>query len=192
MDNTKIAVQNLTNNDVVYIDDNGGIARRMVFHAQQTIPVEKEVIERMQYDTGGAVLLKDFLSVKDDDMRTDIGIPADQIEYNWTKEDVKNLLTSGEEDALRDALDFAPQGIIDMIIDMAVAMPLNDRNKVEIIAEATGRNIEMMINNKLQYEKASEKAPEKATQRRTTPKAQPGRRVPSQKELEKEASENNE
>lgn len=192
MDNTKIAVQNLTNNDVVYIDDNGGIARRMVFHAQQTIPVEKEVIERMQYDTGGAVLLKDFLSVKDDDMRTDIGIPADQIEYNWTKEDVKNLLTSGEEDALRDALDFAPQGIIDMIIDMAVAMPLNDRNKVEIIAEATGRNIEMMINNKLQYEKASEKASEKATQRRTTPKAQPGRRVPSQKELEKEASENNE
>lgn len=192
MDNTKIAVQNLTNNDVVYIDDNGGIARRMVFHAQQTIPVEKEVIERMQYDTGGAVLLKDFLSVKDDDMRTNIGIPADQIEYNWTKEDVKNLLTSGEEDALRDALDFAPQGIVDMIIDMAVAMPLNDRNKVEIIAEATGRNIEMMINNKLQYEKASEKAPEKATQRRTTTKAQPGRRVPSQKELEKEAAENNE
>lgn len=192
MDNTKIAVQNLTNNDVVYIDDNGGVARRMVFHAQQTILVEKEVIERMQYDTGGAVLLKDFLSVKDEDMRADIGIPEDQIEYNWTKEDVKNLLTSGEEDALRDALDFAPQGIIDMIIDMAVAMPLNDRNKVEIIAEATGRNIEMMINNKLQYEKASDKAPEKNTQRRSTPKAQPGRRVPSQKELDKEASENNE
>ena len=192
MDNTKIAVQNLTDNDVVYIDDNGGIARRMVFHAQQTIQVEKEVIERMQYDTGGSILLKDFLSVKDEDMRADIGIPEDQIEYNWTKEDVKNLLTSGEEDALRDALDFAPQGIIDMIIDMAVDMPLNDRNKVEIIAEATGRNIEMMINNKLQYEKASDKAPEKNTQRRSTQKAQPGRRVPSQKELDKEASENNE
>lgn len=192
MDSTKIAVQNLTNNDVVYIDDNGGIVRRMVFHAQQTIPVEKDVIERMQYDTGGAVLLKDFLSVKDEDMRESIGVPSDQIEYNWTKDDVKKLLTSGEEDALRDALDFAPQGIIDMIIDMAVAMPLNDRNKVEIIAEATGRNIEMMINNKLQYEKAFEKTPEKATQRRTATKAQPGRRVPSQKELEKEAAENNE
>lgn len=192
MDNTKIAVQNLTNNDVVYIDDNGGIIRRMVFHAQQTLPVEKEVIERMQYDTGGAILLKDFLSVKDEDMRSSIGVPADQIEYNWTKKDVKELLTSGEEDALRDALDFAPQGIVDMIIDMAVDMPLNDRNKVEIISEASGRNIEMMINNKLQYEKASEKAPEKTTQRRTTAKAQPGRRVPSQKELEKEASENNE
>lgn len=192
MDNTKIAVQNLTDNDVVYIDDNGGISRRMVFHAQQTIPVEKEVIERMQYDTGGSILLKDFLSVKDEDMRADIGIPEDQIEYNWTKEDVKNLLTSGEEDALRDALDFAPQGIIDMIIDMAVDMPLNDRNKVEIIAEATGRNIEMMINNKLQYEKSTDKAPVKTAQRRSTPKAQPGRRVPSQKELDKEASENNE
>lgn len=82
MSNEKILVQNLTDNDVIYIDDNGGINRRIVFHSQQTMPFEKDMIERMRYDRGGSVLLKDFLSVKDEDVRAEIGIPADQIEYD--------------------------------------------------------------------------------------------------------------
>lgn len=183
MEETRVAVQNLTNNDVVYIDDNGGISRRHVFHPQQSIQVEKSLIERMQYDRGGSVLLKDYLSVKDAEIKKEIGIPEDQIEYDWTDKDVRTLLTSGSEDELRDALDFAPQGIKDMIVDMAVNMPLQNRNKTEIIAEMTGRNIETMISNKLKVESTSAPAAPKNTKRRAA-KAEPGRRVPSAKEVE--------
>lgn len=188
MSEEKIVVQNLTNNNITYIDDNGGLKRRFVFRAQQSIPMDKDVINRMSYDTGGARLLKEFLSVKNEEVRESIGVPNDQIEYDWTSKDVIELLTNGEEDALKDALDFAPQGIIDMIVDEAVEMPLSDRNKIEIITEMTGRNVENMISNKLNYEKAmsatSEKTAEKPSKRRTAKKAEPGRRVQSAKEIE--------
>lgn len=188
MSEEKIVVQNLTNNNITYIDDNGGLKRRFVFRAQQSIPMDKDIIDRMSYDTGGARLLKEFLSVKNEEVRESIGIPGDQIEYDWTSKDVIELLKNGEEDALKDALDFAPQGIIDMIVDEAVALPLSDRNKVEIITEMTGCNVESMISNKLNYEKAmnatSEKIVEKPSKRRIAKKAEPGHRVQSAKEIE--------
>lgn len=179
MSNEKILVQNLTDNDVIYIDDNGGINRRIVFHSQQTMPFEKDMIERMRYDRGGSVLLKDFLSVKDEDVRAEIGIPSDQIEYDWTTADVKELLLNGSDDALRDALEFGPKAIQELIVSQAVAIPLGNRDKINIISEMTNKNLENMIKNKLEFEKDKE-APTPKSGRRV--KAEPGRRVQGAKE----------
>lgn len=182
MSNEKILVQNLTDNDVIYIDDNGGISRRIVFHSQQTMPFEKDMIERMRYDRGGSVLLKDFLSVKDEEIRTEIGIPADQIEYDWTAADVKELLINGSDDALRDALEFGPKAIQELIVSQAVSLPLGNRDKVNIISEMTDKNIESMIKNKLDFEKGKEAPAPKTGRRVQSTKAEPGRRVVGAKE----------
>jgi hypothetical protein len=43
--------------------------------------------------------------------------------------DVKELILNGSLDAWKDALDFAPAGVIDLIKDFSVKLPLTDYNK---------------------------------------------------------------
>lgn len=150
----KVMVRNLTNNDVVYIDNNGGVSSRIVFHGQQEMPISKELLDRMRYDMGGSTLVRDYLSVKDEAFREEIGVPEDQIEYDYKQEDVIKLLKSNNIDAIADALDFGPLGIKEMIVDEAVMLPINNRDLMVLIYEKTGRNVELMIKNQEDLMKA--------------------------------------
>lgn len=160
----KVMVRNLTNNDVVYIDNNGGVSSRIVFHGQQEMPISKDLLDRMRYDIGGSTLVRDYLSVKDEAFREEIGVPEDQIEYDYKQEDVIKLLKGNNIDAIADALDFGPLGIKEMIVDEAVMLPINNRDLMVLIYEKTGRNIELMIKNQEELMKAKAEAgePEKA------------------------------
>lgn len=167
-DKKMILVQNLTNDDVIYIDNDGGVERRIIFKPQQTQELPEDMIERMSYDIGGSRLLTDYLSVKDDEIRQRIGVPADQIEYDYTKEEVIANLKSNDLNVILDMLDFAPEGIIEMMVTEAVNLPITNRDVMKAISEKTGKNIEMMINNKEQYEKetkSDETQPEKSRRR---------------------------
>lgn len=156
----KVMVRNLTNNDVVYIDNNGGISSRIVFHGQQEMPISKDLLDRMRYDIGGSTLVRDYLSVKDEAFREEIGVPEDQIEYDYKQEDVIKLLKDNNIDAIADALDFGPLGIKEMIVDEAVMLPINNRDLMVLIYEKTGRNVELMIKNQEELTKARAEAGE--------------------------------
>lgn len=160
----KVMVRNLTNNDVVYIDNNGGVSSRIVFHGQQEMPISKDLLDRMRYDIGGSTLVRDYLSVKDEAFREEIGVPEDQIEYDYKQEDVIKLLKDNNIDAIADALDFGPLGIKEMIVDEAVMLPINNRDLMVLIYEKTGRNVELMIKNQEELMKARAEAgePEKS------------------------------
>ena len=160
----KVMVRNLTNNDVVYIDNNGGISSRIVFHGQQEMPISKDLLDRMRYDIGGSTLVRNYLSVKDEAFREEIGVPEDQIEYDYKQEDVIKLLKDNNIDAIADALDFGPLGIKEMIVDEAVMLPINNRDLMVLIYEKTGRNVELMIKNQEELTKARAEAgePEKS------------------------------
>jgi hypothetical protein len=43
---------------------------------------------------------------------------------------VRNLLASGSLDSLLDALDFAPDGVIELIKTISVSLPLSDTQKM--------------------------------------------------------------
>lgn len=156
----KVMVRNLTNNDVVYIDNNGGVSSRIVFHGQQEMPISKDLLDRMRYDVGGSTLVRDYLSVKDETFREEIGVPEDQIEYDYKQEDVIKLLKDNNIDAIADALDFGPLGIKEMIVDEAVMLPINNRDLMVLIYEKTGRNVELMIKNQEELMKARAEAGE--------------------------------
>ena len=156
----KVMVRNLTNNDVVYIDNNGGISSRIVFHGQQEMPISKDLLDRMRYDIGGSTLVRNYLSVKDEAFREEIGVPEDQIEYDYKQEDVIKLLKDNNIDAIADALDFGPLGIKEMIVDEAVMLPINNRDLMVLIYEKTGRNVELMIKNQEELTKARAEAGE--------------------------------
>ena len=68
-------------------------------------------------------------------------------EYNYSEEDVKKLILTGSLDSFLDALDFAPAGVLDMIKDFSVSLPMADMNKMQAMQEKLGFNVRLAIEN---------------------------------------------
>ena len=94
-------------------------------------------------------------------------LPYAEPEYFYDKNDVDFLLERGTLDQLRDALDFAPAGVIDLIREQAVTNELNDMRKREAILEATNFNVTKAIEIKRQSQEDKPVAEIKT--RRTAP-----------------------
>ena len=137
-------------------------------------------LQKVYARSGGAVLFKDYLAIEDKDIAEEFGVSEDLFthEYSWTKEDVVELLKNPDKmDELKDALDFAPEGIINLIVDTAVELRVPDVNKRQVITEATGKNINSMIANQIELDKQiaearGEKESKKPTQRRASAKTE--------------------
>ena len=96
-------------------------------------------------------------------------------EYYLDDEGVKNLLKNGSVDALLDCLDFAPDGVIDLVQKYAIELPVTDTRKIQAIKEKTGFDVSLALKHKaeLEAEAAAEAEEtgsgmkvERATQRR--------------------------
>ena len=151
--NQKIKVTNRDNGHIGYtIPDLNNLTR--TFAANETKEVTMNELRKLSYIPGGKVLLKDYLVL---DNKEAIEELLDQVEpeYFYTEEDVKNLLENGSLDALKDCLDYAPIGTIDLVKKLAVELPLNDVAKREAILEMTGFNIDsaIMVNKETHEDK---------------------------------------
>ena len=101
-------------------------------------------------------------------------------EYYYGEEDVKNLLEKGSLDELKDCLDFAPEGTVELVKKAAVETELNDIRKRNAIQEATGFNINSAI--EINKETSEERPEETKVRRASAPKKEDaqvstGRRV---------------
>ena len=189
-DNELIKVQNLTDHSVVYYAYTG---QRRFFEGQQVLPIPAGELRQLNYTKGGRVLIQDYLAVKNTELAIELGVEEPEAEYSWTLDDVDNLLLEGSTDALEDALEFGPAGIVDSIVDRAVILRIDDMNKRRIIEQYTSFNIDNMIkmveesetaieNEEGMVQKIGESAPkrkrrvqpeaEKPKQRRVTPKVE--------------------
>src|SRR5699024_6283548 len=92
------------------------------------------------YLPGGKTILEDYLIIENEEAVTEL-LGEVEPEYNYTEEDIKYLLEKGTLDQLKDTLDFAPSGVIDLVKDIAVKTELNDINKRNAIFEKTGFNV---------------------------------------------------
>ena len=144
-------------------------------------------LEKLSYLPGGPVMLKDFLMIGDKNALEFLSIEIEP-EYYYTEKEVRELLISGSLDALKDCLDFAPQGVIELIKEISVDISLPDTNKREAILAATGFSVNNAIQvKKIMNEDIDEKAPEKPVRRVATEEsaAAPKRRTaPSYKVVE--------
>lgn len=145
LDEDKVKVQNLTDSKVAYMAPETNVLRE--FEGQQTRDIPAGEL-RMLYSTkGGKTLIEDYLSVKSPELAKEFNISDDSFEheYNWTTKDVDTVLQYGSLDALKDALEFGPEGIKDLIVDRAVQLKTPDNNKLSAIKEFTGRDVAKMI-----------------------------------------------
>lgn len=163
-------IVNVTNRDagqVVYSLPDRGIKR--TFNAGESKKIELEELRQLSYATGGEFLLKNCLVVNNTDALSALNIEVEP-EYFYTEAEVKTLLTTGTLDELEDCLNFAPEGVIDLVKKIAVDEEIPDTRKRKLITEKTGFSIDNAINvNHIMSEETEETAEVPTKTRKAAP-----------------------
>lgn len=142
-DDEKIKIRNLCDHVVCYSVTDGP---RRELAPNQSIVVTAGELRQLNSEYGGSMLLRDYIQVQNDELANEFGFNVEETpEYQWSREDVDRALTEEPIEVLEDALDFAPRGIVDLIINRSVAIELPDNRKREVIFEKTGKDITKMI-----------------------------------------------
>lgn len=141
--NTLIKVTNRDNGSVGYtIPDLNNLHRS--FSPGEVKEITMEELRKLSYIPGGKGILTKYLVVHNEDAVAEL-LTAVEPEYYYTEEDVKNLLLNGTLDQLKDCLDFAPEGTINLVTQLAVDLKLNDIAKRKAIQESTGFSVDAAV-----------------------------------------------
>lgn len=155
---TLIKVTNRDNGVVGYtVPDLGNLHR--TFEKGETKEIPMEELRKLSYLPGGDIIIKDCLIINNKEALEELFLDNIEPEYFYTEEDIKRLMTTGTLDEFLDCLDFAPNGVVDLIKDMAVKMPLNDVEKRDAIKEKTGFDVTKAIQVNKETEESAEAAP---------------------------------
>lgn len=153
----KISVKNRSAGSVVYsVPD---LKVRRDFRAGEVKVVDIDELRQLSYTQGGAILISEYLQILDKPARDEVAGPVEP-EYNYSEEDVKKLILTGSLDSFLDALDFAPVGVLDMIKDLSVSLPMVDMNKMRALQDKLGFDVQRAIANN-QADEAPEAPPVK-------------------------------
>lgn len=137
-------IKNRSAGVVVYNIPDLNIRRR--FAPGEVKEISKEEIAKLIYQPGGHYLLMNYLQANKEDI-AGLNVSDPEREYYYTEEQIKELMTTGSLDAFLDALDFAPEGMIDLFKKYAVSLPLRDLYKIEALKEKTGFDATKVIEN---------------------------------------------
>lgn len=163
---TLVGVRNMMNHKQVLIDKN--TRSRYVFGPQQTKTITAGELRSMAYVPGVITMLYDGkLRLQNKELCEEFNIPTDIPEYDMTMDEVDDMLLNKDKDYLLDALDFAPEGILELIKSRAIELKIPDILKRKYISDALGCDIDNMIRTAERFEAASSEAPaEKKTPER--------------------------
>ena len=167
---TLVSVRNRNNGFTGYEIKDRGIWRN--FAPGETKKIELEELQQLQYQQGGDYTLKNLLVVENKEALEALNMDVEP-EYNYTEDDIRNLLLNGSLDQLKDFLDFAPSGAIEIAKTIAVKEEIPDVRKRDIISEATGFNINNAINiNHAMADEEETKEEPKKERRATIPETE--------------------
>lgn len=174
-----------------YVDvvnrSNGTVSYRLpeinvyrLFQKNEKKHISEEELRSLNASAGGLTLIREYLFVDDEALRNEL-LGVVEPEYFYTKDEVTELLSNGSLDQLEDALNFAPDGVLDLIKDLACDLPCNDVAKRELIMKKTGFDVTKAIEiNKLSREDDEAAAPAKP-QRKAAAPAQTESSAPARK-----------
>lgn len=140
---TLVSVRNRNNGNTGYSIPDRGIWRN--FTPGETKQIELEELQQLQYQPGGDYTLRNLLVIENEEALEALNMDVEP-EYNYTEDDIRKLLLDGTVDQVKDFLDFAPEGAIEIAKDIAVKEEIPDVRKRDAISEATGFNINNAIN----------------------------------------------
>lgn len=166
-DNKMVRVTNRSRGTVGYtIPDMGNLQRFFAHGETKVVPMEE--IRKLDWTPGGAVLLRDYLKIEDAEAVEEI-LHDVEPEYNYTEKEIKEILLNGSMDQLMDTLDFAPEGVIDLIKDLAIKLEIPDVRKRNAISERTKCDISKAIDINQLSKNQDEEPDTRVKQRRVQP-----------------------
>lgn len=113
---------------------------------KKNIPFEE--LEALSMQPGGAKLLHDYLFVQDTKIVEEllnVNVEKEQPEYLMTEKELIEWMPRATIDEFKDCLDFAPEGVKDLIKKYAVELPINDVLKRNAIKEMLGFDVDIAI-----------------------------------------------
>ena len=174
MSDRKFIVTNRSASRVHYAVPELGVKSRD-FQPGESKQISYAELEGLTYIPGGKELIRDYLLIQDVSARNEF-VGHVEPEYNMTNAEVQELILHGTQDEWLDALDFAPEGVIDLIKALSVELPLTDTRKMEAFKQKKGTDLARMIRAK--QEEEAERAAAQAqsetqpARRRTNPEPQ--------------------
>lgn len=149
----KVSIKNRSNSIVIYNIPEMGIRRE--FMPNEVKNVTSEELEALSYRPGGMDLIRNELLITDAEVLTDMAVKVEP-EYYLDDKGVIELLNTGSMDSFLDCLDFAPQGVLDLIKKYAVSLPVNDSRKREAIKTKLGLDVDLALLHQKQVKEALE------------------------------------
>ena len=163
--NTLFNVKNRSAGMVVYKLPELGIRRE--FAPGETKKISYDELEKLTYQSGGRTLMNKYLQINSTQEKVSAVEVLDELnlkhepEYFMSEAQVTELLKNGSMDEFLDCLDFAPAGVIDLIKDISVKLPLNDIEKRAAILKHTGFNVTAAIEHSKEDIEAAAETPER-------------------------------
>ena len=120
---------------------------RREFYNKETKEIALSELEKLAQQPGGRKLIYNYLSIQDADTIGHLVNRPIEPEYWLTEDKIPEWMNTCSLDEFKDALDFAPEGIKDLIKKYAVSLPLNDFAKRQALFEQLGFNVTKAIEN---------------------------------------------
>ena len=140
--NMTVKVTNRDNGSVGYSVPDLGVHR--TFQPKESKEISAEELRKLSYLPGGDVIIKDYLIIHNEEVLKEL-VGELEPEYYYSEDEVKTLLLSGSLEQLQDCLDFAPNGVIDLIKSLAVSLKIDNVSKRKAIQDKTGFNVTRAI-----------------------------------------------
>ena len=164
-----VKVTNRNNGYTGYTLTNG---QKRLFNIGETKQISIDELRELSQIDGGEYMLRNYLIVNDKTALDFLNIDPEP-EYYYTEKEIKILLEEGSLDQLEDALNFAPQGVLDLIKDISIKIELPDTRKRKMIFDKTGFSIDNAITvNKIVNADTEEAPAQEEVKRKAAPIAQ--------------------
>ena len=160
------SVKNRSASTVIYsIPEMNNLRRE--FRPGEIKSVTGSELIQLSYRPGGRRIIENYLLINNEEVLDGLNMEVEP-EYKLDEAGVVKLLRDGSEDQLIDCLNFAPEGVKDLVKAVALAMPLNDLNKCKIIKDMLGYDVLFVrsTNEQIAKESGAEAAPTPAKKRR--------------------------
>lgn len=169
-------VKNRSTSTVSYTVPDLNVKR--VFVAGEIKEIPQQELAILVQQPGGRVILTEYLQVSKEDIKQ-LDVLEPEQEYFYSEEDVKRIMRLGSLDEFLDMLDFAPEGVMDMIKTYAVSLPLSDIYKINALREKTGFDSAKALENSID-ENGELQVASTPKRRVTTDAPQKARRAPTE------------
>ena len=150
---TILKVTNRNNGSTGYTVADLGIHSH--FSPNESKDITMDELRKLSYVPGGRYIIENCLIIHNEEAVREILTDVEP-EYFYTEAEIIQLLQQGSLDQLLDCLDYAPEGVISLVKNMAVDMKLNDVSKRDAIKDKTGFDVSRAIEIKIESEKTDE------------------------------------